>query len=304
MDATQTSQKVVPSLWFDHVAREAVDFYLTVFPDSAETHVSRYPEQGLPEFQQEFAGQPVEIRFRIANLEFNAINAGPEFTKGTAISFLLNFDPASDPHAAEHLDDTWVHLADGGEVFTDLGPQPWSARYGSVRDRFGVTWQLMLPDPKGDPRPFVVPQITFPHTAATARTAMDYWTSVFPDAHVGAVMGYPDSDTSQVPGAVMFAEFQLAGQWFSAMDSWDAPSNYAPFNEGVSFIVNCADQSEIDHFWDALSSVPEAEQCGWCKDRFDMSWQVVPDNMDDLMTKPDAYRKMVAMKKIVIADFD
>lgn len=303
MNASQPVNKIIPSLWFDHTAREAVDFYLDVFPDSAETHVEYYPTEGLPDFQAEFAGKPVEISFRIGNLEFSAINAGPEFTKGWAISFLLNFDPSADSAAQEHLDAVWTRLTEGGTVLMDLGPQPWSSRYGHVQDRFGVTWQLMLTHPEGDPRPFVIPQVTFPHGEASAKAAMDYWVSMFPDAQLGDVMEYPDSDASQTPGAVMFAEFQLAGQWFSAMDSWNPSDSGEHFNEAVSFIVNCDDQAEIDHFWDALSAVPEAEACGWCKDRFAMSWQITPRNINELLAKPGAYQKMLGMKKLVIADF-
>ena len=102
-------------------------------------------------------------------------------------------------------------------------------------------------------------------------------------------------------GSIMYSDFQLAGQWFVIMDA-GGPQE-CTFNEGVSLVVNCADQAEIDRLWDALSAVPEAEQCGWCKDRFGVSWQIVPQNMDELMAIPHSYEALLRMHKIVIADF-
>lgn len=74
-------------------------------------------------------------------------------------------------------------------------------------------------------------------------------------------------------------------------------------SEAVSFQVDCKDQEEIDYYWDKLSKVPESEQCGWCKDQFGLSWQIVPANMAELMQRPDAFAKMMEMKKLVIEDF-
>ena len=75
------------------------------------------------------------------------------------------------------------------------------------------------------------------------------------------------------------------------------------FSEGLSLEVQCEDQTEIDRLWDALSAVPDAEQCGWLKDRYGVSWQIVPENMAELMARPNAFERMLEMKKLVIADF-
>ena len=75
------------------------------------------------------------------------------------------------------------------------------------------------------------------------------------------------------------------------------------FSEAISFSVVCKDQEEIDYYWGKLSSVPDAEQCGWCKDKYGLSWQIVPENMGELMEKPGAFAKLMPMKKIIIADF-
>jgi len=148
-------QKITPNLWFDGNAKEAVDFYLSVFPDSKITGTSYYPTEGLLEFQQPLAGKELTVDFTLAGQAFTAINAGPEFK----------------------------------------------------------------------------------------------------------------------------------------------------FTEAISLSIACKDQAEIDYYWEKLSVVPEAEQCGWCKDTYGLSWQVVPQDMETLMSKPEAFPKLLQMKKIVIADF-
>lgn len=149
-------QKITPNLWFDHNAKEAVDFYVSVFPDSEIINTSYYPTEGLADFQKEFAGKVLTIDFELGGQRFTAINAGPEFK----------------------------------------------------------------------------------------------------------------------------------------------------FNEAISFVVVCEDQEEIDYYWEKLSSSPENEQCGWCKDKYGLSWQIVPANIDELVKNPDGFQAMMKMKKIVIADFD
>lgn len=152
-------QKITPNLWFDGNAKQAVEFYVSVFPDSAITSISYYPTEGLADFQQSLAGKELTVEFSLAGQTFVAINAGPEFK----------------------------------------------------------------------------------------------------------------------------------------------------FNESVSFSIACKDQAEIDYFWGKLSRVPENEQCGWCKDQFGLSWQVVPENINELMTgsngsqNPAAFQAMMQMKKIDIA---
>ncbi len=149
------TKQITPNLWFDHVAKEAVDFYVSVFPDSKILSTAYYPTEGLEDFQKEFAGKVLSIDFELSGNKFTAINAGPEFK----------------------------------------------------------------------------------------------------------------------------------------------------FNESVSFVIYCEDQAEIDYFWEKLSSVPESEQCGWCKDRYGLSWQVVPKGLEELMKKPNGFASMLKQKKIIISEY-
>ena len=139
-----------------------------------------------------------------------------------------------------------------------------------------------------------------------AKEAVEYYVSVFPDSKIIATEYYPNSVDEgladfqkDMAGKELFLNFELSGQLLVAINA--GPE--FKFNEAVSFAVTCKDQAEIDYFWDKLSSVPEAEQCGWCKDRFGLSWQVVPANMDELMKRPNAFAHMMKMKKLVVEDF-
>jgi predicted 3-demethylubiquinone-9 3-methyltransferase (glyoxalase superfamily) len=100
-------------------------------------------------------------------------------------------------------------------------------------------------------------------------------------------------------GKELVVEYELDGQHFLAINA----GPQFKFSEAISFTISCEGQDDIDYCWERLSNVPQAEQCGWCKDRFGLSWQVVPRNMGELMKRPNAYAHMMQMKKLVIADF-
>lgn len=294
-------QKIVPNLWFDHTAAEAGAFYAQVLPDTRVTGTEYYPSEGLADFQAEFAGAELLVNLDVDGLEFVLINAGPEFRPNPSISFFLNFDPSRDPQAREHLDEVWAGLVDGGMELMPLGSYDFSPHYAWVQDRYGVSWQLMLTDPAGEPRPFVVPSLMFTGEVRNrAEEAMGFYADLF-GGTASVPARYPEQTQLAAAGSVMFGEMNLFGQWLAAMDS---PVEHAfTFDPGVSLQVNCAGQEELDRFWAALSTVPEAEQCGWCVDRFGVSWQLVPDNLGELMGRPGAYAKLMGMKKIEISAF-
>ncbi|MFZ1811992.1 MAG: VOC family protein [Candidatus Saccharimonadales bacterium] len=135
-----------------------------------------------------------------------------------------------------------------------------------------------------------------------AEEAMDYYCSIFPNSRVVHVERYPDESLDEhfkdMSGRVITGLFELDGQRFMCLDG----GPQYRFNEAVSFMVTCEDQAEIDYYWEKLSAHPENEQCGWCKDRFGVSWQIVPKNMGELMGgRPQAIQAMMQMKKIDIA---
>lgn len=139
-----------------------------------------------------------------------------------------------------------------------------------------------------------------------AKEAADFYVSVFPDGKIISTDYYPNSTEEgladfqkDLAGKVLTVEFELLGTRFVAINA--GPE--FKFNEAVSFSVPCKDQEEIDYYWEKLSKVPESEQCGWCKDQYGLSWQIVPENMAELMQKPDAFKTLMAQHKIVIAEY-
>ena len=294
-------QRIVPNLWFDHKAAEAAEFYTSAFPDARITETVHYPTEGLEDFQKEFAGDVLYVELEIRGYRFIAINAGSEVTVNPSISFFVNFDPAVDPDARAHLDSLWAALSDGGEALMPLDDYGFSHRYGWIKDKYGITWQLMLTDPAGEPRPYIVPSLMFTELVLNrASEAINYYASLF-GGRVGNVAVYPE-DAGPTAGTVMYGDVEILDQWFAAMDSGGAEHGFT-FNFGVSLMVECADQAELDRYWAQLSTVPEAEQCGWCVDKFGVSWQVVPANLAELMTKPGSYETLMNMKKIEVAAF-
>lgn len=140
-----------------------------------------------------------------------------------------------------------------------------------------------------------------------AQEAVDFYTAVFKDSKILATSYYPNSIEEgladfqlNLAGKVLTIDFELEGMRFTAINAGPEFS----FTEAVSFMVACKDQAEIDYYWEKLSDKKESEQCGWCKDAFGLSWQIVPARMDELMKKEGAFAKLMQMHKIVIADFE
>ncbi|MGW8184614.1 MAG: VOC family protein [Candidatus Moraniibacteriota bacterium] len=138
-----------------------------------------------------------------------------------------------------------------------------------------------------------------------AEEAANFYVSIFPNSKINKITKYPTDTPSNKPiGSVMAVTFELDGNPFAALNG----GTFFKLNEAVSFEIPCKDQEEIDYYWEKLSAVPESEQCGWVKDKFGVSWQIVPENMDELMSSDDpevAKKKMEAMlkmKKIIIED--
>jgi predicted 3-demethylubiquinone-9 3-methyltransferase (glyoxalase superfamily) len=115
-----------------------------------------------------------------------------------------------------------------------------------------------------------------------AEEAINEYLSIFKNSRMGAIARYGAGQEPDQEGTVMFADFMLEGQWFAAIDS--AHEHNFAFNEAISFLVACDTQQEIDYYWERLSAVPEAEQCGWLKDKFGVSWQISPAILREMMT--------------------
>ena len=275
-------QLITPAIWCDGTADEAARFYADVFREGSV--VEQVP--GLA------------ATVSIHGFRLSLINGGDQCAPNPSISCILNFDPllfGSEEQARAYLDELYERLSAGG-VLMELGEYPFSQRYAWVRDRFGMTWQLMLTDPAGEPRPFILPSFMFGGTNhANAKEATEAWIALFDDSRRGVLYRYEEGGP-MAAGTVMFTDFTLRGTWMSARDS--GASHDLTFTPGVSMIVSCRDQEEIDRYWTGLSAVPEAERCGWCVDRWGVSWQVDPDNIAELMADAATREKILQMGKI------
>jgi len=270
------AQKILPHLWFDKEAKEAAEFYTSIFPRSRVTNVTTLRDTP--------SGDCDLVSFELAEFKLMSISAGPLFKFNPSISFFLNFDPSQDSRARENLDTTWGKLSSGGTPLMPLDKYPFSERYGWIQDKYGLSWQLILSDLSGEPRPFIVPSLMFTGpVAGRAEEAIDFYTSVFHDSRRGMTARYGPGMEPDREGTIMFADFMLENQWFAAMDS--AREHDFGFTEAISLLINCETQAEIDYYWGKLSAVPEAEQCGWLKDRFGVSWQVAPAELDRMLSE-------------------
>jgi len=287
----------MPHLWFDREAKEAAEFYTTLFPDSRITNITTMHDTP--------SGDADVVSFQLWGYSFMAISAGPLFKFNPSVSFMINFDPSRDAEAANRINDVWAKLAEGGKVLMPLDTYSFSKRYGWIQDQYGLSWQLMLTNPEGEERPPIIPCILFVgDVCGKAEEATDFYISVFKNSRRGTLARYPSGMAPDQAGTVMFSDFRLQGQWFAAMDS--AREHGYAFNEAISLMVNCDTQEEIDYLWEKLSAVPEAEQCGWLKDRFGLSWQISPAILETMMLDPDpekvarVTRAFMQMKKFDI----
>lgn len=267
-------QKITPHLWFDKEAKEAAEFYTSVFKDPKIKNTTTL--HNTP------SGTTDIVTIELMGQEFTLISAGPLFKFNPSVSFLVAC------RTLDEVDALWENLSGGGTALMELGEYPFSERYGWVQDRYGLSWQVMF---MGEHKinQNITPTIMFTDKqAGRAEEAINFYATVFHNAKVGDILRYSIGEEPDKEGTIKHAAFALEGQEFAAMDS--ARVHNFVFNEAISFIVHCKNQEEIDYYWGKLSAVPEAEQCGWLKDKYGLSWQIVPTIMEEMLKDIDEKR--------------
>lgn len=260
-------KQINPCLWFDGNAKEAAEFYCSAFKSS--------------EIKSE---NQIVVSIEMAGQKFICINGGPIFKMNPSISFFAVCETENE------LDAAWRQLTDGGNVLMELGKYNWSDKYGWVQDKFGASWQLSLGKREDVGQKFTPFLMFTGRQAGNAKRAIDFYTSVFDNSSVTGILEYTAGEPD-VEGTVKHAQFKLNNQVFMAMDS-SLQHNFG-FNEAVSLMVECDTQEQIDYLWEKLSAVPEAEQCGWLKDQFGVSWQIIPSVLEKLMNDPTRSERVV-----------
>ncbi len=263
---------IVPHLWFDTQAKEAALFYVALFEGSRFINATTLHETP--------SGDAEIVQFQLSGIPFMAISAGPYFPLNPSVSLMVACT------SADEVDTKWKSLSQGGTPLMELGEYPFSKRYGWIQDRYGLSWQLMLVE--GDTvSQKITPNLLFSGAVCgKAEEAVRFYTDLFPESQIGTISHYGPRESQSGNASVNYASFRLCSTAFSAMDNgYDVDFT---FNEGFSLIVRCETQEEIDYYWERLSAVPEAEQCGWLKDKYGLSWQIIPTVMDEMMSSASA----------------
>lgn len=293
-------QKITPSLWFDNNAEEAMNFYAETFTNARIVRIDKYPEGFSDGPMAGMEGRVINGEFEIEGLRFICLDGGPLFKFTPAISFFVNLK------TVEEVDALWAKLSEGGKVLMPLQKYDFSEKYGWCDDQYGISWQISIAETTDVT---IVPSLMFvKDQVGKAEEAINFYADVFKNAKVGEIYRYPAGSEPDKEGTVMYADFTLEGQKFAAMDS--AQDHLFGFNEAISLTVDCADQAEVDYYWEKLSVVPEAEQCGWCKDKYGVSWQIIPRRLGELLSDPDKEKShrtmeaMLKMHKLIVADLE
>ncbi len=250
-------------------------------------------------FEQSTIGveTPMVIQFDLAGQKIKALYVGEAFKITPAISFMVYCQ--SDAEITRLAE----QLAEGGSLMMALGKYPWAEKYAWVKDQFGMTWQLMLADLPSNGQKIVPSFLFVGEQFGHAQAAMTQYTQIFEPAQIVDTQLYAQGEPAGA-GKLKFGQFALDTMLFNAMDG--AGNHAFGFSEGISLVVECDTQQEIDHYWTHLGEGGTASSCGWLKDRFGVSWQILPKNLGALMTDPQkgekAMQALLKMKKIVVND--
>ena len=257
---------IYPCLWFDGNAKEAAEFYCSVFKNSKIVDDT-----------------PLVVTFELNGKLIMGLNGGPMFKFNPSISLFVYCE------SIEETNLVWAKLIESGKELMPIDKYPWSERYGWLEDKFGFTWQISVADTE-EARLKITPAMLFTGDQfGRAEDAITFYSSVFENSDTDLLMHYEGNDPNE--GKVLYSEFSLNHYSLIAMDG-PGVHEYT-FNEAVSFVVSCQTQEEIDYYWSKLSEGGSEWQCGWLKDKFGVSWQIVPDVLFTLMSDPSKSERVI-----------
>lgn len=268
-----------PCLWYDGNAKAAAEFYCGIFKDAKIT-----------------ADTPMVVKWQVEGQTFMGLNGGPMFKQNPSISMMVTCEDNAE------IDELWAKLTDGGMIMMPLGKYDWSEHYGFVQDKFGLSWQLY----KGNysyVNQKITPTFLFVGGSfGKAAAAVKFYTDLFPGSAIEGILQYAPEE-GPAAGTVKHSQFILDDKVFMAMDGYG--DHKFGFTEGISFVVECKDQAEIDFFWNSMTvDGGQESMCGWLKDKFGVSWQIIPKNIGAIMMDPahgqKAMQALMQMKKIEV----
>ena len=272
-------EKITPCLWFNNQAKEAASLYCSVFEDAKIT-----------------AQSSIVTGINVAGQSITLLDGGPMYTPNPSISFYYVCEKE------QEFDRIWEAFSKEGTVMMPAGKYLWSEKYGWITDKYGVSWQLGL-GKLGDVGQKITPCLLFAgNQYGRAEEAIAHYASIFKNMDVDGILRYGANELPDEEGKIKHAQISLNGQKFMLMDS--AMPHAFTFSEGVSLTIHCQTQEEIDYYWERLTESGKESMCGWLKDKFGVSWQIIPIILNKIMSDPakagKAAQAFMAMRKLNI----
>ncbi|RRR49695.1 VOC family protein [Streptococcus suis] len=252
-------QAIIPHLWYDTEAKEAVAFYVELFGGKIDW---TYTITDTP------SGDSDLIQFQLGDMTLAAISAGPYFKLNESMSLMVNVANK------DEVTRLYQALSEGGRILMPLGEYPFSPYYVWLEDRFGLSWQLSYAPDLDKPYQFDICLLFSQDQVGLGQPMLDYYKDKLPQARLGRLSYYGEGEATVAVAKLNYAELFIGDQKIIAMDH--GYGGEASFNEAFSLMVYVDSQEEAESWYEKVSAVPEAEICGWVKDQFGISWQIVP----------------------------
>ena len=272
-------ENITPCLWYNGQAQEAAALYCSVFTDAKIT-----------------AQSPIVTAINVSGHSITLLDGGPMYKPNPSISFFYICEKE------DELNKIWNAFSKEGTVLMPLDKYPWSEKYGWINDKFGISWQIALGN-ISDVGQKITPCLMFTGKQyGRADEAIAHYSSIFKNVKVDGILRYGANELPDQEGKVKHAQFALNDQKFMIMES-AAPHNFT-FTEGISLTIHCETQKEIDYYWEKLTESGAESMCGWLKDKFGVSWQIVPNILNKIMSDPakagKAAQAFMSMRKLNI----
>jgi predicted 3-demethylubiquinone-9 3-methyltransferase (glyoxalase superfamily) len=272
-------EKITTCLWFNGQAKEAATLYCSVFDNAKIT-----------------AQSPIVTAIDVSGHSITLLDGGPKYQPNPSISFYYICEDA------EELNRIWNAFSKEGAVMMALDKYPWGEKYGWITDKYGISWQLALGKISDVGQKITASFLFTGKQYGRVDEAIAHYSSVFKNSKVDGILRYGDNELPDQEGKVKHAQVVLLDQKFMLMES--AAEHKFTFSEGVSLTIHCENQEEIDYYWEKLTEGGKESMCGWLKDRFGVSWQVVPTILNKIMSDPikagKAAQAFMSMRKLNI----
>ena len=272
-------KQITPCLWFNNQAKEAAALYCSVFEKSKITTQS-----------------PIVTEIDVSGQKFILLDGGPMYHPTPAMSFYYICENVRE------LEKIWDVFSKDGSILMPLNKYPRSEKFGWVTDKFGISWQLAL-GKLSDVGQKIIPCLLFTGKQyGRVDEAIELYSSIFENVTVDGMLRYGANELPDKAGKVKHAQIDVAGQKLMLMES-AAEHNFS-FTEGVSLTLYCETQEEIDDYWEKFTEQGEESMCGWLKDKFGVSWQIIPTILGKIMSNPakagKAAQAFMTMRKLNI----